>query len=66
MWFTKCNLEKIELIKSDMVQEQKQNPEDIYPVGNQLPTPPNIPTGAVQESDFDFSNPEIGSEQIPF
>jgi hypothetical protein len=54
MWFTKANLQSIELLDSGTQPQQQQTPADIYPTGNQLPTPPN--TNGVSESDFDFSN----------
>jgi len=68
MWFTKANLQSIELLDSGSVTtpSTEQTPSDIYPVGNQLPTPPDIPTGAVQVSDFDFSDKTEDGEKIPY
>ena len=57
MWFTKLNLNKIELLDSGIQPVPEQTPADIYPVGNQLPTPPIIQGEAINESDFDFSTP---------
>jgi len=59
IWFTKANLQSIELLDSGSVTtpSTEQTPSDIYPVGNQLPTPTIIQGEAINESDFDFSTP---------
>ena len=57
MWFTKLELQRIDVIDAGTQPSPEQQPADIYPVGNQLPTPPTMQGGAVKESDFDFSTP---------
>jgi hypothetical protein len=57
MWFTKANLQSIELLDSGVQPSTEQQPADIYPAGNQLPTPPTMQGEAIKESDFDFTQP---------
>jgi hypothetical protein len=54
--FTTIEIVGLEILAYS-TQLHPQKPDDIYPVGNQLPTPPTIQGGAIAESDFDFSKP---------
>jgi hypothetical protein len=58
-------------VKAISFSDQEQpapvlKPDEIYPVGTKLPTPPDIKTGAIKESDFDFSEKTDDGETIPF
>ena len=55
--FTTIEIVGLEILADSTQERPEQQPADIYPVGNQLPTPPIIQGGAVKESYFDFSTP---------
>ena len=55
--FTTIEIVGLEILADSTQERPEQQAADIYPVGNQPPTPPTMQGGEVKESDFDFTTP---------